>query len=63
MSTDSEDIKPKRKINVKSSISNKVKVHKDPLFNIGDIVKHRIYPFVLRFESDPLFQKSLVNRI
>ena len=45
MSTDSEDIKPKQKINVKSSISNKVKVHKDPLFNIGDIVKHRIYPF------------------
>ena len=45
MSTDSEDIKPKRKINVKPSISNKVKVHKDPLFNIGDIVKHRIYPF------------------
>ncbi len=45
MSTDSEDIKPKRKINVKTSISNKVKVHKDPLFNIGDIVKHRIYPF------------------
>ena len=45
MSTDSEDIKPKRKINVKPSVSNNVKVHKDPLFNIGDIVKHRIYPF------------------
>ena len=39
MSTDSEDIKPKQKINVKTSISNKVKVHKDPLFNIGDIVR------------------------
>ena len=25
--------------------SSKIKVHKDPLFNIGDIVKHRIYPF------------------
>ncbi len=45
MSTDNEDIKPKRKINLKPSIPNKVKVHKDPLFNIGDIVKHRIYPF------------------
>ena len=28
-----------------SKKSNKIKVHKDPLFNIGDIVKHRIYPF------------------
>ena len=24
---------------------SKIKVHKDPLFNIGGIVKHRIYPF------------------
>ena len=25
--------------------SNNIKVYRDPLFNIGDIVKHRIYPF------------------
>ena len=31
----------------KSNLSsqNKIRVVKDPLFNIGDIVKHRIYPF------------------
>ena len=31
------------KNNVNSS--DKIKIHKEPLFNIGDIVKHRIYPF------------------
>ena len=39
MSDDSKDIKPKQKINVKPIISNKVTVHKDPSFNIGDIVR------------------------
>ena len=59
MSTDSEDIKPKRKINVKPSVSNKVKVHKDPLFNIGDIVKHRIYPFRgVIVDVDPEFSNT-----
>jgi len=38
---DDIDIKPKKK---QKSV-NKIKVIKDPLFNIGDIVKHRIYPF------------------
>ena len=36
-----KEIKPKKK----AKPFNKVKVVKDPLFNIGDIVKHRIYPF------------------
>jgi|TARA_B110000211_G_scaffold181904_1_gene205878 heat shock protein HspQ len=36
-----KDIKPKKK----AKHFNAVKVVKDPLFNIGDIVKHRIYPF------------------
>tara|TARA_B110000091_G_scaffold2633_1_gene2490 strand:+ start:322 stop:747 length:426 start_codon:yes stop_codon:yes gene_type:complete len=39
--SDDIDIKPKKK---QKSV-NKIKVIKDPLFNIGDIVKHRIYPF------------------
>ena len=39
--SDDTDIKPKKK---QKSV-NKIKVIKDPLFNIGDIVKHRIYPF------------------
>jgi heat shock protein HspQ len=39
-----------KKIDEKKSTSNpksqsKIRVVKDPLFNIGDIVKHRIYPF------------------
>jgi len=36
-----KEIKPKKKVKP----FNKVKVVKEPLFNIGDIVKHRIYPF------------------
>ena len=39
--SDDIDIKSKKK---QKSV-NKIKVIKDPLFNIGDIVKHRIYPF------------------
>ena len=39
--SDDIDIKLKKK---KKSV-NKIKVIKDPLFNIGDIVRHRIYPF------------------
>ena len=39
--------------------SNKVKVHKDPLFNIGDIVKHRIYPFRgVIVDVDPEFSNT-----
>jgi len=39
--SDDIDIKLKKK---QKSV-NKIKVIKDPLFNIGDIVRHRIYPF------------------
>ena len=39
--------------------SNKIKVHKDPLFNIGDIVKHRIYPFRgVIVDVDPEFSNT-----
>ena len=35
-----------KNIKAKSKATNKIKIDKDPLFNIGDIVKHRIYPFL-----------------
>ena len=39
--------------------SNKIKVHKHPLFNIGDIVKHRIYPFRgVIVDVDPEFSNT-----
>ena len=39
--------------------SNKIRVHKDPLFNIGDIVKHRIYPFRgVIVDVDPEFSNT-----
>ena len=39
--------------------SNKIQVHKDPLFNIGDIVKHRIYPFRgVIVDVDPEFSNT-----
>ena len=35
------------------------KVHKEPLFNIGDIVKHRIYPFRgVIVDVDPEFSNT-----
>ena len=43
----------------KTKKSNKIKVHKDPLFNIGDIVKHRIYPFRgVIVDVDPEFSNT-----
>ena len=43
----------------KSSLSQKIKVYKDPLFNIGDIVKHRIYPFRrVIVDVDPEFSNT-----
>ena len=39
--------------------SKKIKVYKDPLFNIGDIVKHRIYPFRgVIVDVDPEFSNT-----
>ena len=38
---------------------SKIQVHKDPLFNIGDIVKHRIYPFRgVIVDVDPEFNNT-----
>ena len=38
---------------------NKINVHKNPLFNIGDIVKHRIYPFRgVIVDVDPEFSNT-----
>ena len=45
--------------NTENKHSNKIKVHKDPLFNIGDIVKHRIYPFRgVIVDVDPEFSNT-----
>tara|TARA_B100000989_G_scaffold296991_1_gene281517 strand:- start:106 stop:504 length:399 start_codon:yes stop_codon:yes gene_type:complete len=49
------------KVNIHSEESNssKVKIQKDPLFNIGDIVKHRIYPFRgVIVDVDPEFSNT-----
>ena len=43
----------------KSNLSKKIKVSKHPLFNIGDIVKHRIYPFRgVIVDVDPEFSNT-----
>ena len=40
-------------------MSDKKKVSKSPMFNIGDIVKHRIYPFRgVIFDFDPEFSNT-----
>ena len=45
MSTKKNNVDNKENLASKSNSSKKIKVSKHPLFNIGDIVKHRIYPF------------------
>ena len=43
----------------KVNSSEVIKVHKEPLFNIGDIVKHRIYPFRgVIIDVDPEFSNT-----
>ena len=43
----------------KVNSSEGIKVHKEPLFNIGDIVKHRIYPFRgVIIDVDPEFSNT-----
>ena len=38
---------------------NNIQVYRDPLFNIGDIVKHRIYPFRgVIVDVDPEFSNT-----
>ena len=45
--------------NIETKASNRIKVQKDPLFNIGDIVKHRIYPFRgVIVDVDPEFSNT-----
>tara|TARA_Y100001970_G_C13882708_1_gene674640 strand:- start:82 stop:483 length:402 start_codon:yes stop_codon:yes gene_type:complete len=45
--------------NPETKKSNMVKVHTDPVFNIGDIVKHRIYPFRgVIVDVDPEFSNT-----
>ena len=42
-----------------SNKTSKIKIYKDPLFNIGDIVKHRIYPFRgVIVDVDPEFSNT-----
>ena len=43
----------------KPNSSKKIKIYKDPLFNIGDIVKHRVYPFRgVIVDVDPEFSNT-----
>ena len=59
MSSNKKDEKTMDNSSLKTKISNKVKVHKDPVFNIGDIVKHRIYPFRgVIVDVDPEFSNT-----
>ena len=44
---------------IRVNSSEDIKVHKEPLFNIGDIVKHRIYPFRgVIIDVDPEFSNT-----
>ena len=44
---------------IETNISNNIKIYKNPLFNIGDIVKHRIYPFRgVIVDVDPEFSNT-----
>ena len=59
MSSNKKDEDRMSDSNPKTKKSNKIKVHKDPLFNIGDIVKHRIYPFRgVIVDVDPEFSNT-----
>ena len=59
MSIKKNNDKKKEDLTSKSNLSKKIKVYKDPLFNIGDIVKHRIYPFRgVIVDVDPEFSNT-----
>ena len=59
MSSNKKDEDRMSDSNPKTKKSNKIKVHKEPLFNIGDIVKHRIYPFRgVIVDVDPEFSNT-----
>ena len=59
MSTKKINVDNKENLASKSNTSKKIKVSKYPLFNIGDIVKHRIYPFRgVIVDVDPEFSNT-----
>ncbi len=59
MSIKKNNDEKKEGLTSKSKLSKKIKIHKDPLFNIGDIVKHRIYPFRgVIVDVDPEFSNT-----
>ena len=59
MSAKKNNVDNKENLASKSNSSNKIKVSKHPLFNIGDIVKHRIYPFRgVIVDVDPEFSNT-----
>ena len=59
MSIKKNNDEKKEDLTSKQNLSKKIKVYKDPLFNIGDIVKHRIYPFRgVIVDVDPEFSNT-----
>ena len=59
MSIKKNNDEKKEVLTTKSNSLKKIKVYKDPLFNIGDIVKHRIYPFRgVIVDVDPEFSNT-----
>ena len=59
MSTKKNNVHNKENLASKLNASKKIKVSKYPLFNIGDIVKHRIYPFRgVIVDVDPEFSNT-----
>ena len=59
MSIKKNNDEKKEALNSRTNLSKKIKVYKDPLFNIGDIVKHRIYPFRgVIVDVDPEFSNT-----
>ena len=59
MSTKKNNVDNKENLASTSNSSKKIKVSKHPLFNIGDIVKHRIYPFRgVIVDVDPEFSNT-----
>ena len=59
MSTKKNNVLNKENLASKLNASKKIKVSKHPLFNIGDIVKHRIYPFRgVIVDVDPEFSNT-----
>ena len=59
MSIKKNNDEKKEDLTSRSNLSEKIKVYKDPLFNIGDIVKHRIYPFRgVIVDVDPEFSNT-----